>query len=90
MVVLNVHNGGHWVLAFGYQGDTIFVNDPGYNVGSYTLNEIVDGQNGIFTVVGSGWRDWLQTLYSDIYFGWIRQLSQHRTDGHNDNLVRID
>lgn len=90
IVILNVHNGGHWVLAYSYQGDTIFVNDPGYNTASYTLNEIVDGQNGIYTVVGSGWMDWLQTLYSDVYFGWIRQLAQHRVLGHDDNLVRLD
>lgn len=48
VVICNVHNGGHWVLATGYNGDVIFVNDPGYQVTSYKLAEIVDGQNGIF------------------------------------------
>lgn len=38
IVILNVHNGGHWVLATGYNGDSILVNDPGYSVSSYTLN----------------------------------------------------
>jgi hypothetical protein len=43
VVVMNVHNGGHWVLATGYSGSTIYVNDPGYNTGAYDLSEIVDG-----------------------------------------------
>ena len=34
----NVHNGGHWVLATGYNGDTILVNDPGYSTSSYSLS----------------------------------------------------
>jgi hypothetical protein len=53
VVICNVHNGGHWVLATRYSGDTIYVNDPGYNTQSYTLNEIVDGQNGVYHV-GNG------------------------------------
>lgn len=38
VVICNVHNGGHWVLAHSYNGDNIMVNDPGYNVSSYSLN----------------------------------------------------
>ena len=34
----NVHNGGHWVLATGYSGDKILVNDPGYSTSSYSLS----------------------------------------------------
>ncbi len=41
VVICNVHNGGHWVLATGYSGDNILVNDPGYNTASYTLSQIV-------------------------------------------------
>ena len=37
IVIINVHNGAHWVLAIGYSGDTIMVNDPNYSVTSYTL-----------------------------------------------------
>ena len=48
VVILNVHNGGHWVLAHSYSGDNIMVNDPGYTTTSYTLSQIVDGQNGIY------------------------------------------
>ena len=36
VVILNVHNGGHWVLTTGVSGTTFNVNDPGYNTGSYT------------------------------------------------------
>lgn len=53
VVICNVHNGGHWVLAHGYSGDNILVNDPGYTTTSYTLSQIVDGQNGIYHV-GNG------------------------------------
>jgi hypothetical protein len=87
VVILNVHNGGHWVLAYGYNGDTIMVNDPGYNVASYTLSQIVDGQNGIYTVT-RGWQGWLQGLYSDIYYGWLLQYTQERVE-HNDNLMPL-
>lgn len=53
VVICNVHNGGHWVLAHGYSGDNILVNDPGYTTTSYALNQIVDGQNGVFGVRSS-------------------------------------
>lgn len=48
VVICNVHNGGHWVLAYGYSGDNILVNDPGYSTTSYSLGQIVDGQNAIY------------------------------------------
>ncbi len=50
IVILNVHNGGHWVLAYDYNGDNILVNDPGYSTTSYSLGEIVDGNTGIYTI----------------------------------------
>lgn len=50
----NVHNGGHWVLAYGYNGDNIMVNDPYFSTSSYSLNEIVNGNNGIYKV-GNGY-----------------------------------
>lgn len=53
VVICNVHNGGHWVLAHSYSGDNILVNDPGYSTTSYSLGEIVNGQNGVYRV-GNG------------------------------------
>lgn len=53
VVICNVHNGGHWVLATGYSGDNILVNDPGYSTTSYAISTIVDGQNGIYRVGNS-------------------------------------
>ena len=53
IVILNVHNGGHWVLATSMSGSTIQVNDPGYSTTSYTLSEIVAGNSGLF-YVGNG------------------------------------
>lgn len=50
VVILNVHNGGHWVLAHGYSGDNILVNDPGYSTTSYSLSQIVNGQTGVYRV----------------------------------------
>ena len=48
VVILLVNNGGHWVLATGYEGDTFYVNDSGYNRGSYSANEVVLG--GIYNL----------------------------------------
>lgn len=38
VVICNVRNGDHWVLAYGYSGDNILVNDPGYSTKSYSLS----------------------------------------------------
>lgn len=53
IVILNVHNGAHWVLATSMSGSTIQVNDPGYSTTSYTLSEIVAGNSGLYHFVGS-------------------------------------
>jgi hypothetical protein len=51
VVIINVRNGGHWVLATGYIGDsTVVVNDPGFNVNSYDLSQVVNGNTGLYTV----------------------------------------
>lgn len=56
-MVCNVHNGGHWVLATGYSGNSIYVHDPAYSTTSYTLSEIVDGQNAIYGVTAASFED---------------------------------
>ena len=38
VVILNVLNGAHWVLATSMNGDTINVNDPAYKRTSYKLS----------------------------------------------------
>eukprot|EP01029_Cantina_marsupialis_P012124 TRINITY_DN2677_c0_g1_i1.p1 TRINITY_DN2677_c0_g1~~TRINITY_DN2677_c0_g1_i1.p1 ORF type:complete len:190 (+),score=38.30 TRINITY_DN2677_c0_g1_i1:28-570(+) len=42
VLIANVHNGRHWVLATGTSNDcsTVYVNDPGYHVNSYSNSEI--------------------------------------------------
>mmetsp|Transcript_10832 Transcript_10832/g.12267 ORF Transcript_10832/g.12267 Transcript_10832/m.12267 type:complete len:204 (-) Transcript_10832:32-643(-) len=40
IVILNVHNGGHWVLATSFASGTYQVNDPGYRTISYTTGEV--------------------------------------------------
>lgn len=50
VVICNVHNGGHWVLATGTSGSNILVNDPGYSTTSYALSQIVEGNNGVYSV----------------------------------------
>ncbi len=40
-VLLNVNNGGHWVLMTGFSGANFLVNDPGYSKSSYTQSQIV-------------------------------------------------
>ena len=46
-VVLNVNNGGHWVLMTGISGTNYLVNDPGYARTSYSQTEVVN--SGIYT-----------------------------------------
>eukprot|EP00026_Physarum_polycephalum_P015701 Phypoly_transcript_16442.p1 GENE.Phypoly_transcript_16442~~Phypoly_transcript_16442.p1 ORF type:complete len:183 (+),score=22.35 Phypoly_transcript_16442:264-812(+) len=42
-IVLNVRSGTHWVLATGCPGNNVFsVNDPYFDVGTYTLSDVVD------------------------------------------------
>jgi hypothetical protein len=48
VVILNVMGGGHWVLATGYDGNTFYVNDSGFNRSSYSGGEVV--RAGIFAV----------------------------------------
>lgn len=52
IVILNVHNGGHWVLATSMSGNTIYVNDPGYSTSSYNLADIVANNSGLYHVSG--------------------------------------
>lgn len=50
VVMLNVMNGDHWVLATSMKGDTIFVNDPLFNTDSYELSDIIANNSGYFHV----------------------------------------
>ncbi len=38
VIFCNVQNGKHWVLAYGYNGNNIFINDPNYDLKSYSLS----------------------------------------------------
>ncbi|CAM6001792.1 unnamed protein product [Sphagnum balticum] len=53
VVVINVHGGAHWVLVTSVSGNTLNVNDPGFNTNSYTISEIVSGNSGLYRVSGS-------------------------------------
>ena len=46
-VILNVNNGGHFVLMTGISGTNYLVNDPGFAKTSYTQGEVV--KSGIYT-----------------------------------------
>jgi hypothetical protein len=50
------------VLATGYSGNNILVNDPGFSVTSYALTEIVDGQNVVYGVTGSAPSDRIREI----------------------------
>jgi ABC-type bacteriocin/lantibiotic exporter with double-glycine peptidase domain len=50
-VILNVRNGGHWVLMNGYSGTTLTVNDPGFSVSSYALTDVV--KTGVYNAVAA-------------------------------------
>jgi hypothetical protein len=62
VVICNVRGGGHWVLAYAYDGDTIYVNDSGFSTNYYPMSQIVDGQNGIYGVYGSSYYNILNKL----------------------------
>ena len=68
VVILNVHNGGHWVLAHGYSGDNILVNDPGYSTTEYSLSQIVAGQTSIYSVnkVPMFWHTLVNSIHESI------------------------
>ena len=55
----NVRNGRHWVLATGYSGDNIFINDPNYTTPSYTLDEIVYKNNGVYSIKSGAYHNLL-------------------------------
>ncbi|EAR82369.3 peptidase C39 family protein (macronuclear) [Tetrahymena thermophila SB210] len=48
VVILNVRDGQHWVLATSYDGDVFQVNDPGFNVSTYTTSDVT--QASVFQV----------------------------------------
>ena len=65
VVILNVHNGGHYVLAYSYNGDNIMVNDPGSSTaGYYPIGQCVDGQTGVYAPHSSGYHNLLGKISS--------------------------
>lgn len=69
VVIMNVRNGGHWVLATGYSGSsTILVNDAGFSVSSYELSQVVDGNTGLYTVnkIPNFLNNWILSVQSFI------------------------
>jgi hypothetical protein len=83
---MNVHNGGHWVLATGYSGNSINVNDPGYTTASYDLSQVVNGNTGLYTVnrMPSFVNSWLLTV-ENLVFGEDRRTSPE-PKLHNENI----
>mmetsp|Transcript_17670 Transcript_17670/g.15483 ORF Transcript_17670/g.15483 Transcript_17670/m.15483 type:complete len:176 (-) Transcript_17670:134-661(-) len=59
LVVLNVRNGGHWVLAVSSNGSTFTVRDPGYQTTTYSYSDV--GRAGTFTWTGG----------NNLEFDWI-------------------
>lgn len=53
-MIINVHNGGHWVLATAVNGNVISVNDPGFSTTSYTFDEVVPNNSGLYHI-GKGY-----------------------------------
>ena len=80
IVLCNVHNGKHWVIAYAYNGDNILINDPNYTTPSYSLAEIVDGQNGVYSVKSGGY---LNLLYK------LRSMSGKNLDQTVDGISQV-
>ncbi len=54
LVIINVNKGAHWVLATGFNGNTIFVMDSlNLNVKSYDISAVVNGNSGVYKVVAT-------------------------------------
>ena len=53
IVIFNVRNGAHWVLATSMSRSTIHVHDPGYSTNSYTISEIVANNSRLYHVSGA-------------------------------------
>ena len=81
IVILNVHNGGHWVLATSMSGSTINVNDPGFSTASYTLSEIVANNSGLYRV--SGFPTLLGTMIWEIEYLF-------NVDGKREKMTHAD
>jgi hypothetical protein len=50
VMVINVHDGRIFVLAYGYSGDNILVNDPLYSTTSYPISQIQHGNTHVWSV----------------------------------------
>ena len=51
IVIMEVKRGPHYVLATGYSGDTISVNDPLYiSTKTYDLSTVISGKTVIYKV----------------------------------------
>ena len=48
IVIINVKQGGHWVLVTGYNGDIFTVMDPGYSRTTYTASEITSNRASVY------------------------------------------
>lgn len=75
VVICNVHNGKHWVLAYAYNGDNIIINDPNYTTPYYNLSEIVDGQSGVYSV-GNGAYQNILGKFTEIFSKWQWYIPQ--------------
>lgn len=89
-----MRNGGHWVLAKSYNGNAIVVNDAGYNVESYDLSTIVDGNSGVYTI--NQMPDWFNSIVSAVenslkrFFGLEEAKVSQVTVGSDDRIKDIE
>ena len=52
VVIINVRDGGHWALATSMSGSTIRVNDPRFDVSSYSTSDVKEGNSALYHVSG--------------------------------------
>jgi ABC-type bacteriocin/lantibiotic exporter with double-glycine peptidase domain len=89
IVIMNVHGGAHWVLAHGYSGDNILVNDPGYSTTSYSLSQIVSGNSGLYSVnkMPNFINEWV--IYLEEVFGLEAEPVVQDEIAHSDEQTEI-
>ena len=54
VVLVKIASDGHWVLATGYNGDTLLVNDPSSSATSYPISAIVANYSRLFKPSSTG------------------------------------
>jgi len=75
IVIMQINKGPHYVLATGYTGNTISVNDPLYPATkAYDISTVVAGKTAIYKVPVTLLQEWSKLLIWDNYLSTAIKL----------------